>query len=157
MSDYKQILDRAARLCGTGEKCQNDVREKMISWGLEEEDAEKAIRYLVENKFLDDQRFASYFVRDKLKFNKWGRIKISYALRQKKIASEIIEACISQIDPVLYNEILDQILHTKIKSIGKPDTAQNKAKLLRFAAQRGFTSSEIFEALDRVNSSTADD
>ncbi len=50
MSDYKQILDRAARLCSTGEKCQHDVQEKMISWGLEEEDAEKAIIYLVEKK-----------------------------------------------------------------------------------------------------------
>ncbi len=152
MSDYKQILDRAARLCSTGEKCQHDVQEKMISWGLEEEDAEKAIIYLVENKFLDDQRFAIYFVRDKLKFNKWGRIKISYALRQKKIASEIIQASISEIDPELYKEILDQLIHTKIKSIGQPDTAQKKSKLLRFAAQRGFTSSEIFDAIDRKGS-----
>ena len=154
MSDYKQILDRAARLCSTGEKCQHDVQEKMISWGLEEEDAEKAIIYLVENKFLDDQRFATYFVRDKLKFNKWGRIKISYALRQKKIASEIIQASISEIDPELYKEILDQLIHTKIKSIGQPDTAQKKSKLLRFAAQRGFTSSEIFDAIDRKGSNS---
>lgn len=151
MSDFKQILDRAARLCSTGEKCQHDIREKMISWGLYEEDADKAILYLVENKFIDDQRFATYFVRDKLRFNKWGRVKIRYVLLQKRVSAKIIDTCISEIDPGLYNEILDQILLTKIKSIGPPTTAQNKAKLLRFAAQKGFTSSEIFEAIKRIN------
>lgn len=152
MSDYKKILDRAARLCSTGEKCQHDVREKMISWGLNEEDAETAILFLANNKFIDDQRFATHYVRDKLRFNKWGRVKIRYALLQKKVAADIIDACISEIDPSLYNEILDQIILSKIKSIGQPNTAQKKSKLLRFAAQRGFTSSEIFEALERVNS-----
>lgn len=152
MSDYKKILDRAARLCSTGEKCQHDVREKMITWGLDEEDANKAILYLVGNKFIDEQRFATFFVRDKLRFNKWGRVKIRYALSQKKVATEIIDACISTIDPVVYNDILDQIIQNKIKSIGQPNTVQNKSKLLRFAAQRGFTSSEIFDAIKRTNS-----
>jgi len=151
MSDYKQILDRAARLCSTGEKCQYDIREKMITWGLDEDAADKAVLYLAQNKFVDDQRFSTYFIRDKLRFNKWGRVKIRYILQQKKVAAEIIEACISEIDPELYNEILDQILLTKIKSIGHPNTAQNKAKLIRFAAQRGFTSSEIFDAIKRIN------
>jgi len=150
MDDYKQILDRAARLCSSGEKCQYDIHTKMISWGLNEEDAHKAIQYLTENKFIDDSRFAAYFVRDKLKFNKWGRIKIRYSLFQKKIAEEIISNSISKIDPDVYNETLDQIIRHKIRSTGEPNNIQSKAKLLRFAAQRGFTSSEIFDSLERI-------
>lgn len=150
MNDYKQILDRAARICSSNEKCSYDIREKMISWGLESEEADEAVRYLVENKFIDDSRFASYFVRDKLKFNKWGRVKIRFALRQKHIDEDITEDCLSQIDPLLYQEILDELLKNKIKSIGSIQTAANKAKLLRFAAQRGFTSSEIFASIDRL-------
>ncbi len=150
MDDYKQILDRAARLCSSGEKCQHDIRTKIISWGLNDADANKAIQYLTQNKFIDDSRFASYFVRDKLKFNKWGRIKIRYSLLQKKIAEDIISVSISKIDPEVYNETLDQIIQNKIRSVGEPNNAQSKAKLIRFAAQRGFTSSEIFESFDRI-------
>lgn len=150
MNDYKQILDRAARICSSSEKCIYDIREKMITWGLEAEEADKAVRYLIENKFVDDSRFASYFVRDKLKFNKWGRVKIRFALRQKHIDEGIVEDCLSQIDPLLYNEVLDDLVKNKIRSIGSIQTAANKAKLLRFAAQRGFTSSEIFASIDRV-------
>ena len=150
MSEYKQILDRAARICSSSEKCSQDIRDKIISWGLEAEEADKAVRYLIENKFIDDSRFASYFVRDKLKFNKWGRIKIRFALRQKHIDEDIAEDCLSQIDPLLYNEILDELIQKKIKAIGSIKTAANKAKLLRFAAQRGFTSSEIFASIDRL-------
>ncbi len=150
MSEYKQILDRAARLCSSSEKCSHDIRGKMIGWGLSPEEADKAIHYLNENQFIDDSRYASYFVRDKLKFNKWGRVKIRFALRQKNIDEGIIEDCILQIDPLLYNEILDELIQNKIRSIGSIKTAANKAKVLRFAAQRGFTSSEIFEALDRT-------
>ena len=112
---------------------------------------DNAINYLIENKFIDDGRYAEYFVRDKLKFNKWGRIKIKYALRLKHIEEEMIDNSMSQINPDLYNEILDEIIQSKIKSIGSIKTAANKAKLLRFAAQKGFTSSEIFSAIDRVN------
>lgn len=152
MSDYKKILERAAHLCSNGEKCQHDVREKMIQWGLGEEDADKAILYLVENNFINDQRYAGYFVRDKLRFNKWGRVKIRYALQQKKIERKIIDECLSKLDSKLYSEILDQLIQNKIKTLGPPNTAQNKSKLLRYAAQKGFTSSEIFEAMDKIKS-----
>lgn len=122
----------------------------MISWGLEAEDADKAVHYLIENKFVDDSRFASYFVRDRLKFNKWGRVKIRFALRQKHIDEGIVTDCLSKIDPLQYDEILDELIQNKIKSIGSISTAANKAKLLRFAAQRGFSSSEIFASIDRL-------
>lgn len=152
MDDYKQILDRAARLCSSREKCQHDIWIKINNWGLNETDTTRAIKYLIENKFIDDRRFASYFVRDKLKFNKWGRVKIRYSLLQKKIAEDIISDSISEIDPESYNEMLDQIIRSKIRSVGEPNIAKNKAKLIRFAAQRGFTISEIFDSLDRINS-----
>jgi regulatory protein len=150
MPEFKNILARAAKLCSTGEKCEHDISEKMIQWGLESEDVEKAIKYLLENKFIDDSRYATFFAKDKLKFNKWGRIKISYSLRQKRISSEIIEAAIQALDEELYIEILDQLISAKTRTAGDTNVAANKAKVLRFAAQRGFTSEEIFTSIDRI-------
>ncbi|MEX0986719.1 MAG: regulatory protein RecX [Bacteroidales bacterium] len=150
MADYNKLLSRAAKLCSTSEKCSHDVLEKLRNWGLEEEEALKAIKYLEDNKFLNDNRYARFFVRDKLRFNKWGRIKISYALRNKKVPSEIIEAALDTIDNEEYESALEQLLEAKIRSVGNIKEARGKAKILRFAAQRGFTSEETFRALGRL-------
>ena len=156
MADYNELLSRAARLCSTGERCAYDISEKMISWGMDSDDLEKAINYLVENKFIDDNRYARFFAKDKLKFNKWGRVKIAYSLRQKRISSELIEAAIEAIDQEEYLELLDQIIEAKIRSVGKVKTAANKARVLRFAAQKGFTSEEIFSSINRIEKKKED-
>ena len=153
MADYENIIARAARLCSTAEKCTHDIRDKLVSWGLDEQQADKALHYLKENKFIDDSRFAHYFVRDKLKFNKWGRIRISYALRQKQLPDEVIREAMETIYEENYFEILDQLILQKIRSTGNPELPANKAKILRFAAQKGFTSDEIFNSLDRIKKS----
>jgi len=150
MADYKQLLERAARLCSTGEKCSSDIGEKLHTWGMDDKDVQKALAYLISNKFIDDQRYTTFFVRDKLKLNKWGRIKISYALRQKKIDPDTIKAVMEEIDENQYMEILDGLIAEKIRKTGPPSDYQAKAKILRFAAQRGFTQEEVWDAMGRV-------
>lgn len=150
MSDYTNILNRAAKFCSSGEKCKYDVSLRLIAWGLEESEAEKAIEYLERNGFIDDKRYARLFVHDKLKFNKWGRMKISYALKQKGISIEIINTALDNIDKDQYDEILDQLVLTKAKSLGSLQSYANKAKLLRFATQRGFLTDEIYSAIRRI-------
>ncbi len=147
--EYKQLLNRAARLCSSGEKCTHEIREKFVQWGMKETDIEKALDYLIENKFIDDARYAGQFVKDKFKFNKWGKIKITYALRQKRIAPELIEDAVEAIDPEAYNALLDTLVSEKIKSTGSIKKAANKAKVFRFVAQKGFSGEEIYNALDR--------
>ncbi len=146
---YKQLLDRAAKLCSSGERCTHDIKEKLQQWGMKETDIEKAITFLTENKFIDDARYTRYFVKDKFRFNKWGKVKIAYSLRQKKIPSELIETAVDSIDPDEYNELLDILISEKIRSTGSIRKASNKAKVFRFAAQRGFKSEEIYNAFDR--------
>jgi regulatory protein len=156
MSDYEKLVARAAKICSTAEKCSYDIREKLVSWGSNEAEAEKTISYLKKNQFLDDKRYAQFFVKDKLKFNKWGRVKIAYALRRKQIEAEVIENAIETIDEAQYEEILDQLLEAKIKSVGNIRQAAGKAKILRFAAQRGFASEEVFGSLKRIEKESSD-
>ena len=150
MAEYKKILQRAARLCSTSEKATKEIRLKLISWGLNEEEAEKAIRHLQKEQFLDEDRYAGYFVKDKLKINKWGKVKIRHMLRQKGIAESAIENALSMINEELYTEVLDQLLSTKLKSLGDPSNLSEKARLFSFAAQRGFTMDEVHRSLDRI-------
>jgi regulatory protein len=148
--DYKQALARAARYCSTAERCSKDVRDKLILWGLNEENSDRALAELVKEKFIDDERYASYFVKDKLKFNKWGRRKIYYALRNKQIPDSTISEALEQINEDDYLAMLDKLLFEKARSAGSVKSASGKAKLFRFASQRGFTSEEIYAAIERL-------
>ena len=151
MSDYQKNLDRAARLCSAREKCSHEVEVKLHSWGMSEQEIQRALRFLEEQKFIDDTRYAGYFVRDKLQFNQWGKLKIRHALRQKHVDEKIVDEALQHIDPEHYRGILDALLEKKVKSLGKEPPPQRKAKLMRFAAQRGFTSGEVYEAMDRLS------
>ncbi len=151
MSEYEKLLARAAKLCSSVEKCSDDVKEKLLGWGLNEAAVEQAISYLKKNNFLDDARYAEFFVKDKLKFNKWGRVKIAYALRRKQVPAEAVDHALEKIDQSEYEDILDQLIIAKSRSVGEMKQATARAKILRFAAQRGFTSEEIYDSLKRLS------
>ena len=80
-----EMLRRAAAYCSTAERCIQDVQKKIKAAGLTQEEGERIIARLLQEKFIDEHRFARYFVNDKLRFNKWGRIKIAYELQKKNI------------------------------------------------------------------------
>jgi regulatory protein len=77
-------------LCSKSEKCRKDILDKLIPMNFEESDCEWILNRLTEENFIDEKRYASFFVRDKFKFNHWGKIKIRHALYLKKIPSQII-------------------------------------------------------------------
>lgn len=134
----EEALHRAAALCSAGEQCIFDIREKLLRWGIAPNDSKEIIEKLIQRKFIDEERYCKSFVNDKFRFNKWGKVKIIYALRQKGIPSQSINNAINCIDEEKYLETLQETILSKRKSI-KDDTPENvKAKLFRFAASRGF-------------------
>jgi regulatory protein len=148
--EIKDALAQMQRICSQGEKCTNDIEEKLIKKGLAEKDIHWVIDRLKEDKFIDDSRFTQFFVRDKLKLNKWGRIKISFALRNKKIPSEISEISIQSIDNEEYKEILTEEMTKKNRSLTESNMYKRKAKLYQFAAQRGFESELIYQVINEL-------
>ncbi len=88
--EYKKALNKAAVLCSRQEYSAYDIRKKLVNWELSEEEVEQAMSRLISEKFIDDSRYAGYYVRDKFQFNGWGRIKIRYQLRGKGVSSLII-------------------------------------------------------------------
>lgn len=147
---YDQALNKAAKLCSQSEKCPNDIYEKIISWGLSEQDAARMMGYLTQEGYLDEARYARAFVNDKFRFEHWGKIKIGYALRGKGIDDAVIsEAFDEKIDPEEYLDICVELLKGKMRSMEQPLSPNDRAKLFRFAAQRGFESSVVSKALSR--------
>jgi regulatory protein len=145
--DYEAALKRAAALCSSQEQCSSHIREKLNNWKISDSDAERIIDLLKKERFLDDQRYATFYVRDKFRFNGWGKVKLRVMLRQKEIPLPVIEEALNQIDPELYKQTCTRLISEKSASLKEANQFKRKGKLFRYAAQRGFESDLIHQIL----------
>jgi len=149
---YEQALSRAAALCSRGEHCAADMRKKAGDWGLTAENAERLVQRLREERFVDDARFVRAFVHDKYEYQHWGCVKIRYALLQKQLPSDLIDEALDEvIGTDDYLDALVELLRTKMRNMTCPLTPKDRARLYRFAAQRGYEMGMIGKALSRLN------
>ena len=148
-----EILYKIAARCSTSEQCLSDIEAKLSRYDLTEEERTRILRHLVEEKYVDDRRYAEAFVRDKYRFNKWGRIKIAQGLRMKNIDSETIKSAMEAIDEAEYLSILRDLIKAKRKSTTGKNDYEINGKLMRFATGRGFE----FTAIRQCMGSAVDD
>lgn len=146
----KDGYSRAAYLCSRYEKCRFQVQKKLMEWGLTNDEAELVLDRLVTEKFIDDERFVRSFVRDKFRFNKWGKIKIAYQLRAERIPSPVIDEALDDLDDELYRATLFDLMKEKDKSVKAVNQYDRKAKLFRFAQSRGFEMDVISSVFDQL-------
>ena len=144
------LLNKAATYASRCEHCESEVREKLLTWGGTSEEADEIIAYLTEERYIDNQRYANSYAKDKFRFNHWGKYKISMMLRSKDIESEFIEEALCQIDKEEYLEKLQQILRDKLRSLKYSSEYEKKGKLFKFAQSRGFESGAISKVIDLI-------
>ncbi len=146
-----EILYKMAAKCSTSEQCMSDIEAKLSRYDLTEEEHTRILRHLVEEKYIDDRRYAEAFVRDKYRFNKWGRIKIAQGLRMKGIDSETISTAMKAIDEAEYLDILRDLIKAKRKSTRGKNDYEINGKLVRFATGRGFEYAAIRQCMGTDN------
>ena len=142
-----QVLDKMAKYCAYQERCVKDVRDKLKTFDIPQEARDKILDYLLDNRFVDDDRFAKSFVRGKINQSGWGLNKIRFHLMQKGIAKEIIDEALEQTDEETYHQRLIDILKTKSKTIKSETDFEKKRKLAAYAMQKGFEGSLVWEVL----------
>jgi regulatory protein len=145
---YKTALNKAMAQCSHREYCCEDIRNKLISWGVGSADSEKIIDVLLRENFINESRYAKAFVKDKFNYNKWGKIKIASNLRIKKIPADIIRAALDSIDYDAYTKLLSDLITTHRKSVKAKNKYDLKAKLLRYGLSKGFESSLLYDILN---------
>ena len=148
--EYKKALFKAAALCSQQERCISDIRNKFMKWELSEDECYKAIQYLVDERYIDEQRFSNFYVRDKFRFNGWGKIKIKYHLKNKNIENTIIDIALEEIDSSEYLIKLAELLLGKKKQIKKKEPWQINAALARFGQSRGFEPHLVFQCINNI-------
>jgi regulatory protein len=146
-----QVLDKMAKYCAYQERCVKDVRDKLKTFEISEEEKTKILEYLLDNHFVNDERFAKSFVRGKINQSGWGVNKIRFHLVQKGIAKEIIDEALSQTDEEVYRQRLIDILQTKVKTVKADSDFEKKRKLAAYAMQKGFESALVWEILKDLN------
>lgn len=147
---YERALQRVQALCARQERCSDDIRKKLIQWNVSSSNINKIIKGLVVDGFINDERFALMFARDKSKLNKWGPLKIAYALKSKHFPEEVIKKAISEVDNSKDKSILVDILTKKLKSVKAKSPYDLRQKLFRFGVSRGFEIEQINKALSTI-------
>ena len=128
-----------AALCAQAEHCQYEMLEKMRRWELDDDAQARVMQRLVSERYVDDERYARAFVKDKVRYNKWGRRKVEQALWQKHIDEDIRQQVLDEIDDEEYISVLRPLLKQKRRSTKAANDYQLNQKLMRFALGRGFT------------------
>ena len=142
-----QVLDKMAKYCAYQERCVKDVRDKLKTFDIPKEEKTKILDYLLDNRFVNDERFAKSFVRGKVNQSGWGVNKIRFHLIKKGIDKDIIEEALGQTDEEVYRQRLIEILKTKAKTIKADSDFEKKRKLAAYAMQKGFEGSLVWEVL----------
>lgn len=136
-------LGRMQAYCASSEHCKSEVVEKLQRWGIAYDAVDRIVESLVQEKYIDEDRYCRAFVRDKYRFDKWGKMKIAQALQLKKISPYVYNLMLNEIDEDEYLGILRGLLESKRRSVRAATPFEQNGKLVRYALSRGFEMKDI--------------
>ncbi|MBR2301062.1 MAG: RecX family transcriptional regulator [Bacteroidaceae bacterium] len=140
-----EALNKAAAYCTLCERCTLEVCNKLDSWGVQQSVQQRIVERLKNEGFINENRYCRAFVNDKLRFNHWGKIKITAALREKRVPDEYITEALAQIDEDEYLAVLSSVIANKQKELNGATDYATQQKIVRHAASRGFEPSLIIK------------
>ena len=149
MKDPLKVADRMRALCSRREYCRKDVLKKvMTALDGDAAKAEEVVGKLVEERYVDDRRYAAAFARDKASIAGWGAAKIRYMLAAKGVDREIIASALEEVDVSRADARLEKLMENKARSL--KDDPQRRIKLIRFGVGRGYAYEEVSSMIDRI-------
>jgi len=144
----RKQLSRMAALCSRKEYCTSDMKDKLSKKDLSSEEVETILQKLYKDKYLSDKRYAIAYAREKSALSGWGKNKIMFALKGKKIDSTDIENALTEIDEEKAKDKFYGVLKRKWKQLEKEEDIQQKTiKLIKFAMSRGYAYDEVSDAI----------
>ncbi len=153
MGKYKKYtskedaLKKLMRYCAYQDRCHREVTHKLLDLGIYGEDHDEIVLYLIQEGFLNEERFAKSFARGKFRFKKWGRKKIIQALQQRDISPYLIKEAMKEIEEADYT---DTLYHLAKRHLGQSKDYAHRTKTFRYLYNKGYESSLIQQTLDRL-------
>jgi len=146
----QQAKLKAESYCAYQERAQQEVRDKLYSWGLHQEDVENTIAQLIEDNFLNEERFAKAYVLGKFRMQGWGKIKIKLHLKAKRVSEPLIRIALREINNEDYHEMITKTIKKKIKQSISKISPTEKAKLFKYLLSKGFEGDLIQEKINEL-------
>lgn len=146
-----EIRDKMAHYCTYQDRCQWEVEQKLNDFKLIPEAYDEILIYLIQNKFLSEERFTQSFARGKFYQKKWGRIKIRIELKKRKIPNHLIEIGLKEIDEIDYTTTLERLFNEKKEKLkSERDSFKKKVKIKNYLLQKGFESELIHDLISKI-------
>ena len=145
--DIKIAIERLKDYCALQDRCQWDVTQKMKEWGILEMAQNHILEILIQEKYVDEERFTQSFCRGKFLIKKWGKVKITNELKKKKISDICIKKGLEEIDLTEYDLLLENLLTKKNDTLRDKNHFTRKSKLARFLIQRGFEGNLVWDKI----------
>lgn len=146
----QKAMERLQYLCARQEKCTHDLVQKLKQWGFAQAEIDKIVGKLSSDGYVDDNRFARLYVREKSRINKWGPIKLRAMLASKGIAKDIIDQAINELSYAENPINLFDLLNKKMPQVKAKNRFDLRNKLIRFGASRGFALDEVIDTVNRL-------
>jgi regulatory protein len=143
-------LEKMKSWCAYQERSQNETRQKLFEYKLEEEQVEFIIAELITENFINEERFANAFVSGKFRIKHWGKIKIKMALKQHRISDGVITKALKNIDGDEYEKILIKVIEKKSNQTKTTDKRKKFYEILNYAISKGFESDLVSEQLKLI-------
>lgn len=145
----KEALIKAANFCAYQERTHREVRKRLSEFEVLGDEAEEIITYLIENNYLNEERFARIYAGSKFRVKKWGRIKIRQELKMRGISEYCLKAGMSEIDGDDYMATLKELIEKKSSDIKDLNKLIIKQKLVKYALSKGFENDLIFDVVGK--------
>ncbi len=143
-----EAFKKAASYCAYQERCQQEVREKLYTYGLYADEAEALISELVEKNYVNEERYALAFAGGKFRMKSWGKVKIRYELKQKRISEYCIKKALQCIDEEAYNQTLISLMEQIVSSTSKEKNRFKRKGMIRaWLLRKGYESDLVSDLM----------
>lgn len=147
----QQAKAKAQHYCAYQERSQQEVRDKLYAWGLHREDVENMIAELIEDGFLNEDRFAKAYALGKFRMKGWGKQKITQGLRAKNVSDRLIKEALLLIEDENYLKEGIKIAYKKIKTLKNEDSNSKRQKIYKFLLSKGYENDIIIKILKKIS------
>jgi regulatory protein len=148
-----QAFQKIKQYCAYQERSHQATKEKLFSMGLYKKEVEIILSQLIEENYLNEQRYALQFVGGHFRTKKWGKIKIAAALKQQKVSTYNIQKALDEIDQTTYLSCLQRLTTIKWNTLKKETPLIKKAKTTSYLLQKGYESNLIRATLEKMQNS----
>ena len=148
--DLNEVKSRIRFYCAKEDRCQQQVMDKLLDYGVSIGMSEEILLELIQEKYINEERYARSFCSGKFKIKKWGRQKIIFELKKKRVSEVCIQRGLEEINEAAYLHTLQQLLEKKKSLMKNTNQFVRKKKMVDYVVRKGYESDLVWEAVHKL-------